>query len=105
MDVEAGAVAAVNTLASHSGPSAAAAAAGLLHQSGNRVGMAGPSSTLLPKPEVGAPGPAAWSPVGAATWELGHVGNGLLTLVPCCAAAAPWLAAANPAGRWAQSGP
>jgi hypothetical protein len=63
MDVEVGAVTAVNMLERHFGPSAAAAT-GLLHQSGNPVGMADPSSTLLPKPEAGAPGPAAGSPVG-----------------------------------------
>jgi hypothetical protein len=42
IDVEAGAVAAVNTLASHSGPSVADAAA-LLHQLGEQVSLGGPA--------------------------------------------------------------
>jgi hypothetical protein len=83
MDVEAGAVAAVNTLVSHSGPSAAAAAA-LVHQSGNPPAIAPPppSTPML-----------SGNAVGAAAEEFGHAASALLPR------AAPWPAV----GRHASS--
>jgi hypothetical protein len=74
MDVEAGAVVAASTLASHSCPSVAAAAL-LVHQSGGHLlpAMAAPpGSTPAPTPKAGMLGHAAANAVGPAVGELGH---------------------------------
>jgi hypothetical protein len=97
MDVEVDVVAAVNTLASHSG-SSAATASGLLHQSGKPVGMHGPPpGASPPTPDVG---PCSREPCWAAAGDLCHSESMPLPLAACSAAVALWLAGANhPASR------